>query len=163
MKTVRAIRAALVVNVLALVELTRDGWAQAVPGGESASSTPPSGGAQAVVLVGSAILLLVILGVLVKMLDLKRRREGEAVIVQSQVSDAVLRDPALFSLPITPTARVPLWSGSPVIVEVAGCVPSDELREAALRLIQREASHLRNDVQIESRLDVVPTMMRRSA
>jgi len=30
-------------------------------------------------------------------------------------------------------------------------------------VIEREAAHLRNDVQIESRIEVVPTMMRRSA
>jgi len=109
------------------------------------------------------IAMLVIIGALVKILDLKRKREGEAVIVQAQLSDAVLRDPALFSLPITPTAHVPLWKGSPVTVEVAGHVPSDDLRLAALRVVEREASHLRPDVRIESRIGVVPTMARRSA
>ena len=162
MKTITEVRAALVASALVLIGLTRHGWAQTVGGGATPSTTA-SGGAQMVALVGSAIVLLVVLGALVKMLDLKRRREGEAVIVQSQVSDAVLRDPSLFSLPITPTAHVPLWTGTPVIVEVAGCVPSEDLREAALRVIEREAAHLRNDVQIESRIEVVPTMMRRSA
>src|SRR3989442_8778293 len=103
-----------------------------------------------------------IIGALVKILDLKRKREGEAVVVQAQISDAVLRDPTLFSLPITPTAHVPLWKGSPVTVEVAGQVPSDDLRLAALRVVEREASHLRPDVRIESRIGVVPTMARRS-
>jgi hypothetical protein len=155
MKTLRELRAVLIASALVLAGLTTHGWAQ--------DSTTPSGGTQTIALVASAIVLLVILGALVKMLDLKRRREGEAVIVQSQVSDAVLRDPSLFSLPITPTAHVPLWTGTPVIVEVAGCVPSDDLREMALHVIEREASHLRNDVQIESRIEVVPTMLRRSA
>ena len=57
------------------------------------------------------IAMLLIIGALVKILDLKRKREGEAVVVQAQISDAVLRDPTLFSLPITPTAHVPLWKG----------------------------------------------------
>ncbi len=157
-------RAALVASALALVGLAKHGWAQTAGSGGTSSPTPSGGGgAQTLALVGSAIVLLVVLGALVKMLDLKRRREGEAVIVQSQISDAVLRDPSLFSLPITPTAHVPLWSGTPVIVEVAGCVPSDDLRETALRLIEREASHLRDDVKIESRIEVVPSMLRRSA
>ena len=103
------------------------------------------------------IAMLLIIGALVKILDLKRKREGEAVVVQAQISDAVLRDPALFSLPITPTAHVPLWKGSPVTVEVVGQVPSDDLRLAALRVVEREASHLRPDVRIESRIGVVPT------
>jgi len=155
MKTMKELRTVLIASALVLGGLTRSGWAQ--------DGTTPSGGTQTIALVASAIVLLVVLGALVKMLDLKRRREGEAVIVQSQISDAVLRDPSLFSLPITPTAHVPLWAGTPVIVEVAGCVPTDDLREMALRVIEREASHLRDDVQIESRIEVVPTMLRRSA
>jgi hypothetical protein len=113
--------------------------------------------------VGLIVISLVILAVVVKMLDLKRKREGEAVVVQSQISDALLREPALFSLAITPTASVPLWKGTPVTVEVAGQVPSEDLRETALRAIEREASRLRSDVRIESRIGVVPTMLRRSA
>ena len=115
------------------------------------------------VIIGLVILSVLILGVLVKMWDLKRKREGEAVVVQSQISDALLREPALFNLAVTPTAHVPLWKGSPVTVEVAGQVPSEDLRDAALRAIEREASRLRSDVRIESRIGVVPTMTRRSA
>ena len=115
------------------------------------------------IVIGLVVILLFVLAVLVKTWDLKRKREGEAVIVQSQISDALLREPALFSLAITPTAHVPLWKGSPVTVEVAGQVPSDELREAALRTTEREASRLRSDIRIESRIGVVPTMARRSA
>jgi hypothetical protein len=121
------------------------------------------GGETALAVVAFIGALLVILGVIVKLLDLRRKRENEAVVVQAQISDAVLRDPALFSLPITPTAHVPLWKGSPVTVEVAGQVPSDELKETALRVVEREATHLRPDVRIEDRVGVVPTMSRRSA
>ena len=163
MKSFKEILAAVVATPLVLAGLAQQGWAQTAGGGNVSSGTSSGTSGQTLALVGSAIVLLVVLGALVKMLDLKRRREGEAVIVQSQVSDAVLRDPSLFSLPITPTAHVPLWTGTPVIVDVAGCVPSEDLREAALRVIEREASHLRSDVQIESRLEVVPTMMRQSA
>ena len=158
MKRLPAVRALLITTGLLLVPwLARRGWAQVVAPTPSGTQ---SGGAAVVILV---IAMLVILGALVKILDLKRKREGEAVVVQAQLSDAVLRDPALFSLPITPTAHVPLWKGSPVTVEVAGRVPSDDLRLAALRVVEREASHLRPDVRIESRIGVVPTMARRSA
>jgi hypothetical protein len=121
------------------------------------------GGETALAVVVFIGVLLVILGAIVKLLDLRRKRENEAVVVQAQISDAVLRDPALFSLPITPTAHVPLWKGSPITVEVAGQVPSDDLKEAALRVVEREATHLRPDVRIEDRVGVVPTMSRRSA
>ena len=120
MKRLPAVRALLITTGLLLVPwLARRGWAQVVAPTPSGTQ---SGGAAVVILV---IAMLVILGALVKILDLKRKREGEAVVVQAQLSDAVLRDPALFSLPITPTAHVPLWKGSPVTVEVAGQVPSD--------------------------------------
>src|SRR5262245_43677465 len=79
--------------------------------------------------------LLVIVGIGVKLYDLKRKRETEAVHLQAQVSDALLRDPALFGLAVTPTAHVPLWSGTPVRLEVTGRVPSPETRERALRII----------------------------
>lgn len=143
------------------------GWAQVVVGPQGSSST--SGGAAqsnamtTAVVVASVLVILVVLGALIKMLDLKRKRDGEAVIVQARLSDAVLRDPRLFSLPITPTAHVPLWKGSPVTVDLAGQVPSDDLRQAAIQLVEREASQLGPDVRIESRIGVAPTMARRSA
>ena len=42
-------------------------------------------------------------------------------------------------------------------------VPSDDLRQTALRVVEREAAHLRPDVRIESRIGVVPRMAQRSA
>jgi len=56
----------------------------------------------------------VLVGIGVKLHDLRRRREAEGVPLQAQVSDALLRDPSLFGLAVTPTARVPWWSGTPV-------------------------------------------------
>jgi len=162
MKRLHSMRAAILTAGLVLAPwLARHGWAQL--SNPPASDRASQGGDTAVAVIGLVVAVLVVLGVLVKMLDLKRKRENEAVVVQAQISDAVLRDPALFSLPITPTAHVPLWKGSPVTVEVAGQVPSDDLREVALRVVEREATHLRPDVRIESRIGVVPTMAQRSA
>ena len=164
MRTIDSIRPTLTMAVFSFVTLSSAGrgWTQAVEESAGAGAAQ-SGGLTMAVVIGLMVIALLILGVLVKMWDLKRKREGEAVIVQSQISDALLREPSLFSLPITPTARVPLWRGSPVTVEVAGQVPSDDLQQAALRAIEREASRLRSDVRIESRIGVVPTMARRSA
>jgi hypothetical protein len=98
--------------------------------------------------------LLVIVGIGVKLYDLKRRREAEGVHVQAQISDALLRDQTLFGLPITPTAHVPWWSGTPVKVEVAGRVPSPEVHDRALRLVEAEAHRIRPDIKIDDRLDL---------
>jgi hypothetical protein len=171
MKTINPTRAALVTSALASSALALAGWpgnvwAQGVVGPQASN---PSGGATqsgavtTAVVVASLLAVVVVVGVLIKMLDLKRKRESEAVVVQARISDAVLRDPRLFSLPITPTAHVPLWKGTPVTVDVAGQVPSEDLREAAIGLIEREASQLGPEVRIESRIGVVPTMAGRSA
>ena len=100
--------------------------------------------------------LLVIVGVGVKFYDLKRKREADAVHVQAQVSDALLRDPSFFSLAVTPTAHVPWWSGTPVTVEVIGRVPTPELRDRVLQMVEQEARQLRPDVAVVDRLQVEP-------
>jgi hypothetical protein len=98
--------------------------------------------------------LLVVVGIGVKLYDLKRKREAEAVHLQAQVSDALLRDPSLFGLAVTPTAHVPWWSGTPARLEVVGRVPEPEYRDRVLRLVDQEARHVRPDVVIVDRLDV---------
>jgi hypothetical protein len=168
MTTIDATRTIFITAALSLVGWpAKTGWAQGVVGPQTptnASGGATQSGAMAtVVVVGSVLAVLVVLGVLIKMLDLKRKREGEAIVVQARISDAVLRDPRLFSLPITPTAHVPLWKGAPVTVDLAGQVPSEDLRQAAVQLVEREASQLGPDVRIASRIGIVPTMARRSA
>jgi hypothetical protein len=98
--------------------------------------------------------LLVIVGIGVKLYDLKRKREAEAVHLQAQVSDALLREPTLFGLAVTPTAHVPWWKGTPARLEATGHVPTAEARERAIRIIEQEARSLRPDVEIVDRLEV---------
>ena len=97
--------------------------------------------------------LLVIVGVGVKLYDLKRKRDAEAVHLQAQVSDALLRDPTLFGLAVTPTAHVPWWSGTPARLEVVGRVPSVEAHARAMSVIEHEARAVRPDVEIVDRLE----------
>src|SRR5919109_1796410 len=98
--------------------------------------------------------LLVIVGIGVKLYDLKRKREAEAVHLQAQVSDALLREPTLFGLAVTPTAHVPWWKGTPGRLEVTGRVPTADARERAIRIVEQEARSLRPDVDIVDRLEV---------
>ena len=101
--------------------------------------------------------LLVVIGLAVKLFDLKRKRESEAVQLQAQLSDALLREPSLAGLPLTPTVHVPMWTGTPATIDVTGQVPKPELKDLALRLVSDEASRIRSDIKIVDRLSIVPT------
>jgi hypothetical protein len=135
-----------------------EAWAQApaAPLPTMPPSTAPapqgSGGFVAAAIV--IVALLVVIGVMVKLFDLKRKRSAEAVHLQAQISDALLREQNVFRLPITPTAHVPFIKGSPAIVEVSGEVPSSEMRDTVIRLVRNEATRIRSDVEVEDRLFV---------
>ena len=124
---------------------------QAVP---QAAATGGAGSTLTVLLLLAGLLVIVAIGV--KLYDLKRKRDAEAVHLQAQVSDALLRDPMMFGLAVTPTAHVPLLSGTPARLEVTGHVPTAEARERALRIIEAEARSLRPDVTIVDKLEVEP-------
>ena len=122
---------------------------------QAAPQAAVSGGATSTLTVFLLLFgLLVIVGIGVKLYDLKRKREAEAVHLQAQVSDALLRDQTLFGLAVTPTAHVPWWSGTPARIDVCGRVPSADARERAMRLVEQEARSVRSDVEIADRLEL---------
>jgi hypothetical protein len=140
-------------------------WAQAAPITPPPATTAAQGGAAtgAMAMVAVIVGLLIVVGVGVKLYDLKRKREADAVHLQAQISDALLRDQALFGMPITPTAHVPFFRGTPAVIEVSGQVPSAEAREAAMRIIRSEASRIRPDFRIDDHMAIVPAMATRAA
>jgi hypothetical protein len=138
----------------------------AAPASAQSQSAMPEGASSGWMAISGVIMLVLVLvavGVAVKAFDLKRRRESEAVLLQAQLSDALLRDPSLAGLLVTPTAYVPYWSGSPATVVLEGRIPSNDLREPVLRVIEREAARIRPDVVIEDHVAVVPEVARRAA
>jgi hypothetical protein len=155
--------AALMV-MLAALSTAGLAWAQqmAPPSAPPSAVTPNTTGGGNAMLAAVIIVavLLAFLGITVKLLDLKRRRESEAVQLQAQISDALLREAALFGLPVTPTAHVPLWSGTPATIELRGQVPTPEIKDAVLRLVGREAARVRPDFHVEDEVAVVPSMAR---
>jgi hypothetical protein len=92
----------------------------------------------------------------------RRKRLEEGVILQARLSDAILSEASLRGLVVAPKARVAVWRGSPVTIEVAGEVPTPELRDAVLRLVRTELSRVRPDVLAEDHLFIVPPMRRAS-
>lgn len=150
---------ALILTVpLSIVALTDTGVARAstasappvsqTPGPSPSVAPGDTAGTLAVLAVVAG--LVIVVGIGVKMFDLKRKREAEAVQLQAQLSDALLREGGLA---ITPTAHIPLWAGGPVTVELSGPAPSSpEGREAALQLVEREAARIRPDVRVIDRI-----------
>ena len=127
-------------------------WAQT-----NAPVTPAPPGAQGgggmtaaagfIVVVG----LLLLVGIAVKLYDRKRKRDAEAVHLQAQVSDALMRDAGLAGLLLTPTAYL---RGGEAVVEITGEVPDTTSREIALRIARDEAARVRPDVRIVDKIAV---------
>lgn len=133
-------------------------------GADSSSTTPPPsswGGSVAILAV--VLLVLVSIGVAVKVFDHKRKREDEAVSLQSQISDALLLDRSLAGLPITAVASSSLWGRGPVVLAITGTVPTPEQREAVMRLVGQELSRRPAFARAEDRLVVDPLMQKQTA
>jgi hypothetical protein len=118
------------------------------------AATNSAGAGSTAILILLVLGLLVVIGVGVKLYDLKRKREMEGVHLQARLSDALMREPDLISLAVTPTAYEPWWSGTPVRLELSGRVPTPESREQVIRLADREARQIRPDVTLVDRLQV---------
>ena len=112
-----------------------------------------------IIVLAAVLILVVLLGLAVKLYDLKRKRAEEAVAAQARISDAFLMDATLAGLPLTPTAHLSLWRGSPLVIEITGAVPRPELREAAMDVARREVARSRPDFQIDDRISVDPAAL----
>jgi hypothetical protein len=152
--------------ILAFIETA---WAQATqtpsaPGPAiPPTAVPDGGGGRGAVAFAVIVGLLAITGIAVKLYDLRRRREDEAVALQARLSDALLIEPLLAGVPVTPTVHVPYWGRSPAAVTLAGTVSRPELRDAAVQLVMREMSQARAHYRIEDHIAVDAMAARRAA
>lgn len=160
------IAARLAAAVTLVMVLTSRAWGQGPASVGPASPTPaPSGsaatanGAMALVFV---VALVVVIVVAAWYVSTRRKRLEEAGILQARLSDVIAREAQFRGLVVVPKARVPAWRGTPVTIEVAGKVPTPELREAVMRIVRTEASRARPDVITEDHLFIVPQMDRAS-
>ena len=160
MKSLLSMVRASLATLFALLAMVEVAWPQTTFSGQVAT---PGSGRYGFLAFGFVIGLLVLVGVAVKLFDMKRKREDEGVALQSRLSDALLTDPSFAGLPVTPTVHVPFSRSAPTVIKLTGTVPSPWIREAALELIRREAAALMSDTRIEDRLVVDPLIMRRAA
>jgi len=133
------------------------------PSPMAAPGPSSQGGAAGVVAVVVVLALLAIVGIAVKLYDLKRKREEEALSLQARISDALLLDPSLAGLPVIASASIPRWRRSAPVVEVIGTVPTQQLRDAAVELVKRQLAGLRSGARIEDRVVVDALMSKRAA
>jgi hypothetical protein len=127
---------------------------------------PADSGSGALIMVGVFVAVLVLLGAIVKVHDVRRRREEEGLTLQARLGDALLTDPLLRGAAVIPTVRVPMRKGSPAKVEVMGSVPSPDMRERALHIVRQEATRFAQygrDMEVEDRLSVLPSIGARRA
>jgi hypothetical protein len=88
-------------------------------------------------------------------MDLRRKRRAQAVAIEGQIADALMREPRLTGAVITTLATVPLGGGVPT-VEVRGEVEYPELREAAVRIVRQELLRHHPEGRVEDRIFVSP-------
>jgi len=156
---------AMVSGLAAMVAIVREAAAQATPPSAMPMPSAAPAGDNSGILMAFALMgaLLLIVGVGVKIWDAKRKREAEAVHLQSQLSDALLREADFFGLALTPTVHASLRRDAPMIIEMTGQAPSEAVRDAALRTVRDEASRIRPNFEIVDRIEIRPSAARRIA
>jgi hypothetical protein len=147
---------AVVFMLLAVVEVAWPQTKSPMPAGEGV-------GGYGLIAFVCVMALLIAVGIAVKVFDVKRKRDDEGIALQSRLSDALLSDPALAGVPITPTVYVPFSRRGQVVITLTGAVPSPARRETVLELVNRVATPLEANYGIEDRLIVDPRMVRRAA
>jgi hypothetical protein len=126
------------------------------PGPGGPTLVPPDGGN----LFGPAIILAAtLLGALiltVVFLDLRRNRRAQAIAIEGQIADALMREPRLTRAMITSVAHLPLTGRAAPTVEVRGEVEYPDLREIAVRVARQELLRYHPDGRVEDRIFVAP-------
>jgi hypothetical protein len=150
-------------GLAAMASLVTEAFAQGSPAAPpTPSPAAPAGDDSGILLaLGLMAAILVIVAVGVKIWDRRRKREAEAVHLQSQLSDALLREADFFGLSITPT--VTSVSGDAPRVEVSGRAPSPAVRDAALRIVREECLRSNHTCEIIDHIEIAQEAVSRSA
>ena len=114
-------------------------------------------GAAIAVGAGVVVGVTVMTVVAVLVLEAQRRRDQSAAAFQDRLAEPILRELGQANVAILPTVRIPLWKAAtrPAIIELTGQVPSVDLRNRVVRLVEREAGRLRY-YRIEDRIRIAP-------
>jgi hypothetical protein len=152
------IASSLAVNLAFIVSFVCVGWAQApdAVGSSGPRQLAPGSVIATVLTLGLLAIVIIAIIAVARFVAVRRKRTTDVLILQSQLSDAVAREAVLQGLRINPRARVSGWRKSQVTVEVAGEVPTPELREKAMRIVRAEAWRIRPDINTVDHLFIDP-------
>jgi len=91
------------------------------------------------------------------LLEAQRRQDQLATAFQDRIAEPIARELGMAGVSVLPTVQIPLWSAAtrPAVIQLMGHVPSRELRDRVVRLVEREAIRLRY-FRIEDRIRITP-------
>jgi hypothetical protein len=136
--------------------------AQTTPITPSPAAPPADGSAAGLIsMVGVLLALFIAVGIAVKIYDAKRKREEQSVALQARLSDALLLTPNLTRMPVVASVHMPLRGGAAPVVELKGTVQTQDARETALRVVQRELAGI--NAQLEDQIVVDPQGVKAAA
>jgi len=105
------------------------------------------------IVVGVAI--VTVAGVL--FLEAQRRRDQRASTFQDRLAEPIARELGATGVSVLPTVRIPIVSAAtrPAVIQLNGQVPSRDLRDRVVHLVEREAMKLQY-FRIEDRIRIAP-------
>jgi hypothetical protein len=108
--------------------------------------------------VGIIVGVVLVTAVGVFVLGAQRRRKQRATAFQDRLAEPISRELGLAGVSVLPTVRIPLWNAAtrPAVIQLVGQVPSRDLRDRVVRLVERKAMRLRY-FRIEDRIQMTPT------
>src|SRR5262245_16375110 len=135
-----------------------DAMAQGLPAPGPGSPTLPvaDGGSMIAPMIILVVALLGALVLTVTIADLRRKRRSEAIAIEGQISDALMREPRLAGSVLTAIAQVPVMGRAAPTVEIRGQVEYQDQREIAVRVVRQELLRYHPEGQVEDRIFVSP-------
>jgi hypothetical protein len=111
--------------------------------------------------IASVLVVGVLIALGVRYLEAQSRHDEEATRLQQALVEPLAHEAALAGSAVVPLVTIPLRG--PARVELTGWVPSGDVRDAAVRAVEREAARLGRRIRVVVRMDVQDDGMRRPA